>query len=180
MHHRSWSSLAGTEGEDDPLLTEFLDTCRELAPFARLLGGMNPVTDCPVASDESKRHFCRAFEVDGIAGLVIVVHNADVGTSPAPDAIAIDGNGSLKGFEGFRTPAPVRLRQTGAPRKLFRCDTGRELVPDAGTHEIEITPGGGAVLFAGDEAEFRRLRETFLPHTGKKTTGGQLEKNRRR
>jgi len=171
-HYRSWITLAGFEGVPNPQLEEFLSTSKEIMPYAKLLGSLSQASDCPVSTDEKQLAFCNAFEADGISGHVIIVHNADVGK--AADAIQIDDDGNLTGFLAKKDARPVKILLKNTQLKLFRCDSGAELIPDAnGVCTLNITPGGGMILFVGTLAEFKKLCLIALPRV--KPSAGKTE-----
>jgi hypothetical protein len=159
-----WITLAGRPGVDNPQLRELAHAARELRPYERLIPRMSKLPDSPVECPQIGVHH-RAFALPntGVAGSVLVLHNANVGTWPhdsrhffhESDDIRIDDQGNLVGYTPFKDPLPVRFTlRANAVAKLFDLRTGRELPPsDQGQYRVDIGPGSGTLLFLGSAEE---------------------------
>lgn len=155
-------TLADHPGYANQQLKEFSETIAEIRKFDFCLRRMVKAGKDPLTFERNSGAFSRAYTLPGIAGRIVIVHNADVGDWPCDsrfffrkdDVIRIDDKGDLAGYIPRTAPRRIPFKAECSPNEnVFDLASGQLLSEPA----VEIAPGSGTLLFVGTESEFRKL-----------------------
>lgn len=162
----TWTTLAGRPGEANPQFEEYAEAAKEIRRFEGIITRMNR-TGQTLVKTEQKEVFHNAFGVPQIAGRIVVLHNAEVGTWPGnsarffkdTDDVRIDNDGNLVGYEAARGPREVQFTLSEAPKDaaVYNLADGKKLESAGGRYTVAVGPGSGTLLFIGNEREMKTL-----------------------
>ena len=155
-------TMADRPGYENGQMKEFSETIAEIKKFDFCLGRMIKVERNPIVFEKNANAFSRAYSFPGIAGRIVIVHNADVGKWPCGsrfffkqnDPIRIDDKGDFAEYIPHAAPRKIPFRaKCSRDENVFDLASGKCLSEPA----VEIAPGSGTLLFVGTESEFRKL-----------------------
>ncbi|HRU06447.1 MAG TPA: hypothetical protein P5137_11820, partial [Candidatus Brocadiia bacterium] len=157
---QTWWTMAGRPGMPNRHLEELAETSKEIRAYEKIITRMAKIPGLTVKAD-SKQTFGQAFHVPTRPGIVIVLHNANVGTWPEgsryffkeTDDIRIDDKGDMVGYTPYRDPAPVKFtipeamtQAAGKVEGVFDLATGEEIKPADGAYVAPVKPGSGRLV----------------------------------
>ncbi|OGV55883.1 MAG: hypothetical protein A2017_03730 [Lentisphaerae bacterium GWF2_44_16] len=172
-----WWSLAGRPGIQNTQLAELAEASREIRTYEKIITKMSKIPELTVKT-ETKYTFGQAFHVPTYPGVVLVLHNANVGTWPEnsryffreTDKIYISDQGELMGYVPNKEPLPVVFtcpeeitRAAGKVEGMFDLKSGNEIVSADGKYTVNIKPGSGTLLFLGTREQVAKLHELVTP-----------------
>jgi len=172
-----WWTLAGRPGMPNRHLPELAELSREIRAYEKIITKMLKVQGLTVQT-EPNYTFGQAFRLPTRPGIVLVLHNANVGTWPAnsryffrpTDKISINDEGDLVGYVPKREPLPVRFtcseeltRAAGKADGVFDLATGKEIDKVDGEYTVPVRPGSGVLLFLGTREQALQLQKSVAP-----------------
>ena len=168
---------------------EFAETVREVRHYDRILPQLSILSDSPLEDYKGNEifdadfidgtlsknknasgfiggsMFSKAFNMPGLKGQILIVHNANVGYILCPQCkaksltsckhIFIDKHGGLKYFiaQKKNSQAVLTLAKSFENSKIFDIDTGKLLKRQGKSYVINVAPGGAEILYVGNSAE---------------------------
>jgi len=158
-----WWTMAGRPGMPNRHLKELLEASQEIRRYERIITKMVKVSEHNVKT-ETKNTYIQSFYIPNLSGLILVLHNANVGTWPGnshyvfkeDDRIYINDEGELEGYQPFREPLSVRFfigeklaEKTDSIDGLFDLVARQKITGKDGRYSVPVKPGSGLLLFFG-------------------------------
>jgi len=172
-----WWTLAGRPGMPNRHLAELAELSGEIRAYEKIITRMAKIRSLTVKT-EPKNTFGQAFRIPTRPGVVLVLHNANVGTWPEnsrhffrkTDKIFVNDEGDLVGYVPHREPLPIAfscpeelVQAAGKADGVFDLATGREIVGADGEYSVSVRPGSGVLVFLGTHEEASQLHKLVAP-----------------
>ena len=166
-----WWTLAGRPGLPNRHLTELGEAAREIRAYENIIVRMTKIQELAVKTTPHNTSG-QAFHIPTRPGVVLVLHNANVGTWPEnsryffreTDQIFINDEGDLMGYTPYRQPRDVTFNCTeelsaaaGTIEGVFDLATGEEVVAVDGTYRVPVGPGSGRLVYLGTREQASQL-----------------------